>query len=165
MTNQKTNQVLNGDFKKTCGNCGHSKPYKDRYVMCPDINEYMDSDWDDVCEEWILEDIPQKTCGTCGHGIKTGFEVKCYDRKGFSIFITDIGNPACNHYKDAGLEQRYQELVHEAQSMIHDMQDFEKYIRDEAYQRSEMTNQEAMFIASIMNHEDRLKSLGVEIDG
>lgn len=38
--------------EKTCGNCAYSKPYQDEYVVCPEIGEYMEPEWSDVCGAW-----------------------------------------------------------------------------------------------------------------
>lgn len=51
---------------KTCGNCGESKPYEpdfptsEKFVVCPEIGEYMEESWSDVCDGWHRRDKPER---------------------------------------------------------------------------------------------------------
>ena len=52
-------------MEKTCGNCGHSKPYKmieapiGSHVLCPDAGEVIEADWSDTCDEWVPKTVSQ----------------------------------------------------------------------------------------------------------
>lgn len=51
---------------KTCGNCGESKPHEpdfptsEKFVVCPEIGEYMEESWSDVCDGWHRRDKPER---------------------------------------------------------------------------------------------------------
>lgn len=120
---------------KTCGNCGHSKPYKmieapiGSHVLCPDAGEVIEADWSDVCDEWVPK--------TVGQAFAEGFDEGLFKLE----------------YEQ--LEQRYQQLAKVAKDATLALQMIETVAHD--------TIAERLSHAALLDVQEALEELGVEV--